>query len=65
MYVYCVYSAMSKSPKQQPNCMRIAKTSIVLIVFNGVLYHVHTYTATVSYCCSTWIRYQKSYILVI
>ena len=48
---------MSKSPKQLPNCLKIAETSVVLNVFCA-------YTVTVSFCCSTGIRYQKSYILV-
>ena len=34
--IYCVYHAISKSPKQLPNCLKIAATSVVLIVFNGV-----------------------------
>ena len=33
MYVYCVYPAMLKSPKQLPNCLKRAETSDVLIVF--------------------------------
>jgi hypothetical protein len=33
-YIYCVYPAMSKSPKQLPNCLQRAETSIVLIVIN-------------------------------
>jgi hypothetical protein len=48
MYIYCVYPAMSKSQKQVPNCLKRAEMSIVLIVFNGVLYHTCTYTVTVS-----------------
>jgi hypothetical protein len=36
MYVYDVYPAMPKSPKQLPNCMKRAETILVLIVFNGV-----------------------------
>ena len=32
MYVYCIYSALSKSPKQLQNCLKIAETIIVLIV---------------------------------
>jgi hypothetical protein len=31
--VYCVYPAMLKSPKQLPNCLKRAETSLVLIVF--------------------------------
>ena len=36
MDVY-VYPAIWKNPKQLPNCVKIAETSIVLIVFNGVI----------------------------
>jgi len=32
MYVYCVYPAMSKSPKQVQNCLKIAVTSVVIII---------------------------------
>jgi len=49
MYVYCVYPAMSESPKQMPNCLKRAETIVVLIVFNSVLCHVCTYSGTVSY----------------
>ena len=34
---------MSKSPKQLPNCLKGAETSVVPIVFNGVHYHVLAY----------------------
>jgi hypothetical protein len=64
MDVYCVYPAMSKSPKQLPNCLKRAKTSVVLVVFDGVLCDTCSNIVTVSYRCSTWIRYQKNYILV-
>jgi hypothetical protein len=37
MHVYCVYPAISKSPKQLPNCLKIAETNVVLIIFNGVI----------------------------
>jgi hypothetical protein len=47
MYVYCVYPAMPKSPKQLPNCLKIAETSVVLIVFNGVLRDVLAYIGTI------------------
>ena len=53
MYVYCVYPAMSKSPKQLPNCLKITETNFVIIVFNDVLCEVCTYTVTVSYRHST------------
>ena len=35
---------MSKSPKQLPNCLKRAVTSIILIVFDGVLCEVCAYT---------------------
>ena len=31
MHVYCVYLAMSKSPKQLANYLEIAETSVVVI----------------------------------
>ena len=62
MYVYCFYSAISKSPKHLSNCLKIIETSVVLIVFNGVICDVRTYTVTVSFCCSTWIRRHKCFI---
>jgi hypothetical protein len=62
MYVYCFYSAISKSPKHLSNCLKIIETSVVLIVFNGVICDVRTYTVTVSFCRSTWIRHQKCFI---
>ena len=37
---------MSKSPKQLPNCMVIAETSVVLIIFKGVLCEISTYIVT-------------------
>ena len=37
---------MSKNPKQLQNCLKKAETSVVLSVFNGVLYHD---TVTISY----------------
>lgn len=39
MYEYCVYTAVQKSIKIMPNCVKRADTSIVLIVFSGGLYH--------------------------
>jgi hypothetical protein len=53
MYLYCVDPAMSKSPKQLPDCLKIAETSVVLIVLNDVLCEVCVYTVTVSYHRST------------
>ena len=37
MWVNCAYHAISKSLKQLPNYLIIAETSIVLIVFSGVI----------------------------
>ena len=44
---------MSKSPKQLPNCPKIAGTSVVLIIFNGVICDFRAYTVTISFCHST------------
>jgi hypothetical protein len=38
-----VYHAMSKSPKQLPNCLRGVETSIILIVCDGVLCEICPY----------------------
>jgi hypothetical protein len=62
MYRYCACPVMLQSPKQLHYCLKIAKTSVCLIILNGVLYEVHVYTVTVYFCCSTRIRYQKSLI---
>ena len=48
MYIYCVYPAISKSPKPLPKCLKIAKTSVVLIGFNGVTFEARAYTVSVS-----------------
>jgi hypothetical protein len=54
-------SCFQKAPKQLPYCLKRTETSIVLIVFYGVLCEVlHFYC----YRFSTWIRYQKNDILV-
>ena len=37
MNVHCVYHSISKGPKQLPNCLKIAETNVVLIVFNGAI----------------------------
>ena len=42
-----------KLAKQLPNCLKRAKTSVVIIVFNGVLCEVSTYAVTISHCPST------------
>ena len=53
MYVYCVYSAISKIPKQLPNFLKIIEASVVLIVFIGVICDVSDYAVIVSFCHST------------
>ena len=37
MYLYCVYPAISKCPKQLAYCLKIGETIVVIIIFNGVL----------------------------
>jgi len=64
IYVYYAYPAKSKSRKQLLTCLKISETSVILIGYHGAIYHDRTYTGTVSFRCSTWIRYQKNYILV-
>ena len=51
MYIYCVYPAISKSPKHLPNCLKITETNPILNVFNDVICDVSTYI--VSFCHST------------
>jgi hypothetical protein len=38
--LFCVYSAMSKCPKQLPNYLKRAEVNVVLIVFCGVLFEI-------------------------
>ena len=33
MYIYCVYPAMSKNPKQLLNCLKIRTTSVIRIIY--------------------------------
>jgi hypothetical protein len=40
---------MSKIPKQLQNCVKRAETSVILMVFDGVLSEVCAYTVTISY----------------
>jgi hypothetical protein len=48
MYVYYVYPAISKSPKELPNCLKIAETSVILtfskefVLQTGCLSHINT-----------------------
>ena len=58
MYIYCNHPEISKSPLQLPK----TETNVVLIVINSVLYHVRSYTVTVSFRRSTRIGYQKCFI---
>jgi hypothetical protein len=51
MYAYCVYSAILKSPNQ------LSENDWKLF---SVVSSVMSYTVTVSFCHSTWIRYQKA-----
>ena len=64
MYVYCAYPVTSKAPKHLPNCLKIVETSVILSVFKSAMCDVSAYIVTVSFCCSTGIGYQNSYILV-
>ena len=48
MYAHCVYPAISESPNQLSNCVKIAEKRVVLIVFNGVICDVSTYTVIIS-----------------
>ena len=43
-----VYPSMSISSKLVPNCLKIVETSVIIIVFNGVLCEVCVYTGTVA-----------------
>jgi hypothetical protein len=61
MYVYCVYPAMLKSSKQQPNCLKKAEACIVFIGSDGVLCEVRTYTVAIA---QHEAGTTKSYILV-
>ncbi len=35
---------MSKTPKHLPNCLKIAETSVVLIICDGVICDISAYT---------------------
>ena len=49
MYMHCNI----KMFKTAANLSERAAGSIVLVIFNGVLYHVHTLTGLLSSHCST------------
>ena len=57
MYIVFILQ-YQKVQTQVPNCLEIAEPSAVIAVFNGDLCEVRAYTVTISYCHSTWIRYQ-------
>ena len=46
MYIFCFYTAISKSPKHRPNFLKITDTSVTLIVFNDVFCDISAYTGT-------------------
>jgi hypothetical protein len=58
--ILCLSCDIKKS-KTTAKFMKIAEASVVLIVFNGVVCDVSAYTVVVSFCRSTWIRYQKCF----
>jgi hypothetical protein len=59
MYIYCFYPAMSKTRKTTLSyCLKSAETSIVLIIFDGILYDDHDYNVTISYM--NWSTKKKS-----
>jgi hypothetical protein len=61
--ILCLSCNVKTSPKQLPNFMKTAEITVILIVFNGVLHHVHTCTVSyLSFHLFSWIRYQKTYI---
>ena len=52
MYIVFILQYQKVQDNYQ-NCLKMAETSVVLIIFNGVLCDVSAYTDTVSFCCST------------
>ena len=58
-YIFRQCNNIKRPQNNCSNCLKRAKTRVVLIVFDDVLCEVHTYTVAVSYHYSTWIRYQK------
>jgi hypothetical protein len=68
MNIYCVYDAKSKTAKLSfffSFCLFVFFFGqiVILIIFNGVLYHIKAYIVTVSYFHSTWIRFQKNLLV--
>jgi hypothetical protein len=56
------WSCNIKESKQLPNFLKIAETSVILIIYNVVICDISAYTVAISFCCSTLIRYQKCFI---
>jgi len=59
-----VFIIQCQKAQKHSNCLKRTETSVVLIIFNGVRYPRLSSTDTVSYGPSTWLRYQKSHMLV-
>jgi hypothetical protein len=53
---------LSCNIKKLKTTAKLFETRVILIVFNGVICDVSTYTVTILFCLSTWIRYQKCFI---
>jgi hypothetical protein len=62
MHILCLSFNIESSKTKLPNCLKITETSVVLIVFNCVICDISSYTVTVSFYCSTRVRYQKCFI---
>ena len=52
LYIFrqCTYIIVSIAPKKLSNCLKRAETSVVLIVFDCVLYEVRAYKNKCCYC---------------
>jgi hypothetical protein len=48
--IYCVYSAMTEIPKQLLSCQKRAELSVILVIFDGVLCDISTYTRGAVLC---------------
>jgi uncharacterized membrane protein len=60
MSAHCVYPAMSKSPQQLPKCTEKSRNMTCSKCFGMssmmmAVYHVSTYTVTVSYCLRAFL----------
>ena len=63
MYIYCVYPAILKDTTQRSNCLKIAATSVVLIVFNGVICDVSAYILLAFLCVALYESGTKNALL--